>query len=236
MFDFPTLFDWIQRLEFLRGTPAAYVVLVTALLIVIAWDWRLAIAALTLQYLAAAVLYLDVLEPRFVIIKLFVGWFICIMLYITARQVNWGTLSEDLSPEESVALQNDREIRIGPYLLPSNAPFRLLLALFVAVAAIILSQRQGLRLPAVTEAMNLAVLALGGLGLIGMAVTTEPWKAGLGLLTFMTGFELFYNSLDQSITMLVFLAVSNLTLTLTIAYLAQTRYALPAIFRQQRSS
>jgi hypothetical protein len=171
-----------------------------------------------------------------VIIKLFVGWFICIMLYITARQVNWGALPEDVSAEETVALQSEREIRIGPYLLPGNAPFRFLLALFVAVTAVILSQRQDLRLPAVSDAINLAVLALGGLGLIGLAMTTEPWKAGLGLLTFITGFELFYTTLDQSITMLVFLALSNLILTLTIAYLAQTRHALPAIFRQQRSS
>lgn len=231
----PSLFDWIERLEFLRGAPAAYLALLTALLIVVAWDWRLAIASLAVQYFAAALLYLDVLEPRFMIIKLFVGWFVCIMLYMTARQVKWGARPEDVSSEEAGYSPSNGQIRFGPYLLPGNAPFRIFLGLFVSLAVIILAQRQGLRLPAVPEATNLAVFALCGLGLVGLAMTTEPLKAGLGLLTFITGFELFYNSLDQSITMLVFLAATNFILTLTISYLAQTRHALPALIWQRRT-
>ena len=235
MLQLPTLFDWIERLAFLRGEPAAYLALITALIIVVAWDWRLAIAALAVQYFAVGILYLDVLEPRFMIIKLFVGWFVCIMLYFTARQVNWGVLPEDVADDEAIQSQRARQIRFGPYLLPSNAPFRIFLALFVALAVIILAERQALSLPALSGALNLGVLALGGLGLVGLAITGEPLKAGLGLLTFMTGFELFYNSLDQSIGMLVFLATSNLILTLTIAYLAQTRHALPALFWERRT-
>lgn len=234
MFQLPTLFDWIERLEFLRGMPAAYLVLATALLIIIAWDWRLALAALTVQYFSAAVLYLDVLDPRLSIIKLLTGWFICIMLYFTARQVNWGRLPEDVSQDEAIPWRRDRQIPFGPFLLPSNTPFRLLLALLVALAVFTLAQPQGLRLPAVAEPVNFAVLALCAMGLLGLGMTTEPLKAGMGLLTFMTGFELFYSNLEQSAGMLVFLVAANLILTLAIAFLTQTRHALPALIEQGR--
>lgn len=234
MFQLPTLFDWIERLEFLRGTPAAYLALVTAFIIVIAWDWRLALAGLTLQYFAATVLFLDVLDPQLSIVKLFTGWFICIMLYFTARQVNWGRLPEDVAPDEAIQWRRQQQIRFGPYLLPSNTPFRLLLALLVVLAVFTLSQPQGLQLPAVTAPVNMAVLALCGMGLVGLGLTTEPLKAGMGLLTFMTGFELFYSSLEQSAGMLVFLAAANLILALAISYLVQTRHALPALFGQRK--
>lgn len=232
MFQLPNLFEWIERLEFLRGMPAAYLTLVTAFLIVIAWDWRLALAALTVQYFAAAVLFLDVLDPRLSIVKLLTGWFICIMLYFTARQVNWGQLPEDVAEGEAIQWRRAQQVRFGPYLLPSNAPFRVLLALLVVLAVFTLSQPQGLRLPAVAQPVNFAVLALGGMGMLGLGLTTEPLKAGMGLLTFMLGFELFYSNLDQSASMLVFLAAANLILTLAISYLTQLRHALPVFFEQ----
>ena len=234
MFQLPTLFDWIQRFDFLRGSPAAYLALLTALLIIVAWDWRLAIAALAVQYFASTILFLDVLDPRLSVIKLLVGWFICLMLYFTARQVNWGRLPEDVSTEEAVQWRRERQVRFGPYLMPSNAPFRVFLALMVALAVVTLSQRAGFRLPAVSQPMNLAIFALCGMGLLGLGLTTEPLKAGMALLTFMTGFELFYNSLEQSVAMLVFLAAANLILVLTISYLAQTRHALSGLFQENR--
>ena len=234
MLQLPTLFEWIQRFEFLRGSPASYLALLTALLIIIAWDWRLAVGALAVQYFASSILFLDVLDPRLSVIKLLVGWFICLILYFTARQVNWGRLPEDVSAEDAIQWRREQQLRFGPYLLPSNAPFRILLALMVALVVITLSQRAGFRLPAVSQPMNLAIFALGGMGLVGLGLTTEPLKAGMALLTFMTGFELFYNSLEQSVAMLVFLAAANLVLALAVSYLAQTRHTLPGLFHRHR--
>ena len=48
---FPTIFDWLERLDGLRGFTAAYVVLLTAVLVIIIWDWRLALAALAARLL-----------------------------------------------------------------------------------------------------------------------------------------------------------------------------------------
>lgn len=232
MADFPTIFDWLDSLSFMRGMPAAYLTLITALIIVTVWDWRVAILALTVQYFAAGLLFVDVLDPRLAIVKLLVGWFICLILYFTARQANWGRLPEDVTPAEAIQLRRQRILRFGPFLLPSSTPFRVFLGLMVALVVVTLSQRAGYRLPAVSPALNLAIFSLTAMGLLGVSLTTEPLRAGLGLLMFLTGFEFFYNSLEQSVLMLAFLAVTNLALTLAISYLTQTRHALAALFTE----
>jgi len=75
----------------------------------------------------------------------------------------------------------------------------------------------------------LAIFALVGLGLATFSLTSEPLMAGLGLLTFMSGAELFYSALEQSATTIGLLAVAHLSLALVIAYLTQTRHAYQAL-------
>lgn len=229
MGDFPTIFDLLERFGFLRGWPAAYLVLVLAVVIVVVRDWRVSVLALAGQYLMAALLFVDVLDPRLAIVKVFIGLFICLILYITARQVNWGRLPVDITPAEAVQLRNERQIRFGSFLLPTTFPFRLLLALMVALVVWVLGQRPEYSLPVVPEQVNLAVLALVGMGLLGLSLTTEPLKAGMGLLTFLMGFELFYSALDQSVAMLALLSAAELAVALVLAYLTQARHAFVAI-------
>ncbi len=225
----PSIFDYLRYFDFLRGDPAAYVVIITAAVILVVRDWRLSLMALIVQYLVAGFLFADVLDPRLAFMKVLVGLFICLILYITARQVHWGKLPEDVTAEEAVQLRQERLVRFGPYVLPTSTPFRIFLALMVILAMWALAQRPGFHLPAVPDHVNLAVYALVGLGLVGVSLTTEPLKAGMGLLTFFTGFELFYSALEQSLAMLALLAVANLTIALVIAYLVQARHAISAL-------
>ncbi|MDX1688521.1 MAG: hypothetical protein R3248_11100 [Candidatus Promineifilaceae bacterium] len=217
--DFPTLFDWIERLSFLRGLPAAYIVLLTGLIIAVVWDWRLSLMALMVQYVVATLLFVDVLEPRLAIVKLFVGLFVCLILYFAARQA-----SASQSPEPRTTGKWDE--RAGRPQRTTLA-FRTFLALAVALTALALSGRAGYRLPAVPSHVNLAIYGLVGMGLLLLALTTRPLTAGMGLLMIMTGFELFYNTLEQSTTMLILLAGANLILALTVSYLAQLSSSRP---------
>jgi hypothetical protein len=102
--------------------------------------------------------------------------------------------------------------------------------LMMALVIWAIATAPGNQLPLVSAHVNLAIYALAGLGLLGLSLTGEPLKAGMGLLTFLTGFELFYNALEQSVAMLVFLAVANLLVVLVIAYLTQSRHAFAALF------
>ena len=229
---FPTIFDWLERLQGLRGFTAAYVVLLTAVLVVIIWDWRLALAALAAQYFFAGLLFVDLLDPRLAMVKLLAGWFACLILYFTARQVNWGGRPQDISANELDNVAPEKMFQIGPLRISASLPLRLLLVLVMLGLIASLFQRPDFALPAIADTMSylsLAILALVGLGALGLALTSEPLKAGMGVLMFMTGFELFYSALDQSATMLIILAAVNLGLAVIVAYLVQMRHAIPAL-------
>ena len=221
----PNILDFLEFLSFLQGTLGVIVVLLTAAIIFVVRDWRLSLFALAVQYLVIGLLFAELLLPHMAFMKVIVGLFITLMLYIAARQVNWGNLPEDVSPEEAVQLNKDRLIRLGPYMLPTDTPFRLILAVTIGLLVVGISQRPLLQLPVVSDDLNTVIIGLAAYGLVGMSLTTEPFKAGLGLLMFMTGFELFYSSLEQSAAMLVMLATVNLVLTLAISYLVQARHA-----------
>jgi hypothetical protein len=108
----PTIFDWLDRLGFLRGSPAVYLVLLTAVIIVISWDWRLSLATLAGQYLVAGLLFVEILDPRLAMVKVLAGLFVCIILAITAGQVNWGRLPTDVTSAEMTQLEPVRRVQL----------------------------------------------------------------------------------------------------------------------------
>jgi hypothetical protein len=229
MIELPNIIQFLEFFDFLRGNPAAYLVMLTAGLLLILRDWRWSLLFLAIQYLIVGLLFVEVLMPHLAFIKVLVGLFICLILYITARQVNWGKLPEDVTDEEAIQMRQERFVRLGTLVLPTDTPVRVFLALVVSLAVWAIAQRTGHLLPAVPEHFQLAVLALVGLGLAMLSLTSEPLMAGLGLLTLMTGTELFYSALDQSVAMLGLLGVANLIIVLVIAYLTQARHDFRAL-------
>lgn len=231
--NFPTIFDVLARLEPWRGDSAASVVLITAVFIIVLWDWRLSVLALAVQYFATGLLFTSLLDPRLAIVKVLVGWFVCLILYVTARQVNWGRLPTDVLPTELRRVNQERRVRIGPYLLPTTTPFRFFLGCMMAIVVWTVAEQPNFQLPVLSDSLshlNLAVYALVLMGLLGLALTLEPLKVGMGVLMFLSGFELFYSALEQSVAILAALATMNLAVVLAIAYLTQVRYAVPALF------
>jgi len=225
----PTIFDWLERFEPVRGYPAVFIVLVTATIVALFWDWRLALLAMIIQYLAATLLFTDLLDPRLAIIKLFVGMFVCLILYMTARQINYGRIPDDLTAEEFSRLREDhKRFTVGRWTLSRDFAIRAIVTMLALLLIYAITQLSTFRLPGVPEELpqiNTAILILMGLGLVGLAASRDPIPAGMGLFTFLTGFELYYAALDQSIAMLAAFAALNLAVALAIAYLAQVRRA-----------
>jgi hypothetical protein len=230
MENMPTIYDFLESLEFLRGFPAAYVVFITASLILIIRDWHWSLLALLIQYLVVGLLFVDIIAPQMAFLKVIIGIFICLILFVTARQVNWGRLPEDLTSEEAVLHREERLLRFGPYMLPTDTPFRIFLALAIALSVWALTQKVAFHLPVLLDHTNLAVFALVGMGLATLSLTSEPLKAGMGILTLITGFELFFSSVDQSLAGIVIFAIISLVIALAIAYLTQLRHSFPALF------
>jgi hypothetical protein len=207
----PTLAEILERLSFISVPTAALGVIVTAEILIVIQDWRLSLLALAAQYVFVGLLLTRVLVPELAALKALIGLIICPVLYVTAVRVRWGRPS---APTDG---------RSG-WRLSTSESFRLVAALMGGLVAYNLATRPGLMLPQVQDtSINVACFALMGLGLLALGLTEEPLKAGMGLLTFMSGFELFYAGLEQSLLVIGFLGMVNLLIALGVAYLASVR-------------
>jgi len=222
--DIPNILEFLQYFDFIRGIPAALTIAATAGVVFVIRDWRYSLLALAIQYLVAGFLFVDVLVPHLAFTKVLVGIFLCIILYISARQVNWGQLPVDVSEDEVVNTQEDRMLRLGPYRTSTEIPFRIFLLLMIVLATWSFAQTRAYQLPSVPDYFNIAIYVLGALGLFTVSLTSEPLKAGMGMLMFFSGFELFYAGIDQSLAVLAFLAVANVCLALVTAYLMAAQH------------
>jgi hypothetical protein len=205
----PTLPDVLAQLSFLTTTPAIVGLVITASLIVVIRDWRFSLTALSVQYVLVGLLLTRLIRPQVAVIKVLIGALVCVILYLTARLV-------DARGKDSV--------RAGTSL-PDFA-FRLLAALSVGLAVYSLSRRYPL--PEVPPDIGFACYWLASLGLLVLMLAEEPLKTGMGLLTLITGFELFYSVLERSLSVAGFLGIGNFLIALSLAYLAAARAELTA--------
>jgi len=208
----PTLSEVIARLSFLTASPAVAGLVLTASLIIVVRDWRVFLAALLAQYLLVGFLLTRLITPEMATVKALVGALICPILYLTARRVRWG---RQRSKDSSSPLPTRWE------MFPVGLPFRLLAVVLTGLVAS--SLLNSYPLPEVPRDIGFACYWLALIGLLAMVLTAEPLKAGLGLLTFMAGFELFYAALESSLSVVGFLGIVNLLLALALAYLASAR-------------
>lgn len=215
-----TLLEIIDKLSFLAAMPAAIAVMFTAGILVVSKDWRLSVLALVIQYVLVGLLMTADIRPELAAIKTLVGALVCLILYMTARRVNWGQSPTARPPAAADASET---AAARQWTLPTELPFRFLSAVLVMVAAY--SGASGYPLPDVSQAVNMASYTLAALGLLALGLTDEPLKAGLGLLTFVSAFELFYTVLEPSLSVAGFMGIFNFLIALAISYLAVTRSA-----------
>ncbi len=204
----PTLTEILARLAVVPTTVALLGLAATAGLIVAITDWRACVFALMAQYLLAGLLLTRVIRPEIAAIKTLIGAMICVVLYITARRAGWGRLPLEEGEERPGRFQ---------LALMLGVPFRVMTALMGVALAF--SAALKLSLPNAPLEVSFGVFTLGLMGVFAIALADEPFKGGLGLLTLITGFELFYSSIEQSLAVVGFLGVVNFMIALAISYL-----------------
>ena len=210
----------LEKLSFLAGIPAVAGLALTASLIVVSGDWRLSLLALLAQYILAGLLSTRLLPLQLVQIKVYVGVLICPMLYWAARRVVWVRKKHRPSA--------DSPLPSWP-ALTMYLPFRVLGMVLIGLAVYALGSAYPL--PQVPGDVGLACYWLGLSGLLGLIPTDEPFQAGVALLTFLTGCELFYAGLESSLLAMGLLGIGNLLLAVMIAYLTVIHGAGPLIDR-----
>ena len=223
-----TLPDVLAKLSFLMTTPAIVGLVITASLIVVISDWRFSLAALSVQYVLVGLLLTRLIQPQVAVIKVLIGALVCVVLYLTARLVSESSEAPPLqrknvenghsrhpaSPTSNFQPPTSRTR--AETSLPDFA-FRLLAVLFIGLVVYSLSKRYPL--PEMPPDIGFACYWLVSQGLLVLILTEEPLKAGMGLLTLITGFELFFSVLERSLSVVGFLGIANFLIALAIAYL-----------------
>jgi hypothetical protein len=172
---------------------------ITALFLLVNWNWRAGIVALAVQFLAVFWLTAVVWPLGLAVVKLVAGWM--------AGAILGASQPGEEALEESVG-------RVA------GGRFRLAAALLVILLVFSILPTAQTWLP-VPEPVLLGGLLLLSLGLLQLGMTVRPLRIVLGLLTILSGFELLYAVLESSVLLAGLLAVVNLGLALVGAYLLE---------------
>lgn len=176
---------------------AVVILVITTLFLLLNQNWRWSILALAVQVLAIFILTMQVWPFGLAAVKLVAGWMAGAVLG---------------------ASQPDPELAEDPVTGSSAFIFRFLLAILVWILVFTLSPLANtmVRLP---SPLVMGAMLLIGMGLIHLGVTTRPLRVLIGLLTTLSGFELAYAAVENSVLVAGLLAVVTLGLALVGAYL-----------------
>ncbi len=229
----PTLPEILNRLQFITQETTLVGLFVTAGIILVARDWRALILALLAQYILMGLILARLVRPDIATLKVMIGAFICPILFLSARRISVRSFSIVFSIGR-------RERRSQPrltnwwqnfYLVISlikgttrrRSPaatgfiFRIFAAILMVLVALTLSR--SIVLPGLPPSVNTAVYWLILAGLTTLILTEDPIKVGHGLFTALTGFELFYTTVENSLLLTGLWGTMNLLIALAIGYL-----------------
>jgi hypothetical protein len=209
---------WTNLLDFLTGTPALIGLLLTALVLFLAADWRVAMGALLVQYVLIALTLTDYLRPEVVLVRLLVGLLATLILYLGARRIR--DVGGDGQAEG--AGPHLRGWHLGWLAGPLGFPLRLLAALLAVLATVRVFGQYNLAI--VPMHLGLMAFWMVCLGLLGLVLSGNPLRVGVAVLTILSGFELVYLTLEPSLALVGFLSAFDLVATLGLSYLATVHY------------
>ena len=152
-------------------------------------------------------------------VKGLIGWMICTVFYLTGRQVSTYERSSAAQGTEDTAPPK----RQRRWVMSAQASFGLLAVILIAVVAYIAALR--FPLPEASANITLASYLLAGLGLLLLGLSDAPLQVGLGLLTFLSGFDLFYVALEPSLAVAGLLGAVSFVIALATAYLRVAQIA-----------
>jgi hypothetical protein len=219
--------DVLKTLASIPGLTVLIGLMVSAALLVVLVNWRLLILALGVQYLLVGLMLTRVVPLELAAVKALVGVMICPVLFITARRVRWGQIdqaepeADQLPIDQPASAPTARRSPLG-WLISPGLPLRLLAALVTAVLAVNLALRNPLAMRGdalVSRDVTIGTFGLLLLGLLNILLNENPLKVGIGLLSLLAGFELFYTTVEPTLTIVGLLGLTNLIIGLAIAYL-----------------
>jgi hypothetical protein len=180
---------------------AVVLVVVTSAGLVLARDWRWLIIFLAAQYFGMLVLTFQHWPLGMASVKVVAGWMSAAILGMTRSSLP----REDQMEKQSV--------------LPRGRLFRLFATGIVITIALIFTPRVSVIMADAGFVVTAGGLILAGMGLLQLGITSHILRVTVGLMTFLSGFEILYTAVENSILVTAMLAVINLGLALAGSYL-----------------
>ena len=233
----PTLPELLEQLKFITQEATLLGLFLTATIILLGRDWRSLILALLVQYILVGLILSRLVRPDIATLKVMIGAFICPILFLSARQVAFvpAPLAQYRPLPDSRQTWWQQLLFLVPAFIKgadrrrrpaaTGFVFRIFATLIIMLAALTISR--SLALPGLPGSVNTAVFWLVLAGLTTLILTDDPIKAGHGLFTALTGFDLFYAVVEGSLLLTGLWGVINLLIALAVGYLAVVRGAGP---------
>lgn len=201
----------LQRLSQLATAPLLAALVLSAIVISLIRNWRLALPVMIGQYVVVGIMLARVTQPGVALIKLLAGILVCLSLSIAAQRADELRASRG----ESVAAERIRHPSWRS--VPAQVLLRAVATALVLTAAFGAATR--FPLPKMTADLALAAYALIGTALLLAATAHEALNTGIGLLMFISGVELAYAPLEPSVSVAVLLGLVTVGLGVALSYL-----------------
>jgi hypothetical protein len=174
-------------------------------------NWRLTLPIMIIQYVLVGIFLARAIDPSVALIKPLAGAIVCFALSIAAQRADFQRSLRG----ESIA--RERLERPDWQRLPAQVMLRALATMLVLTAAF--GATLQFPLPGNARELSFGAAMLIGCGLLIIATASEALNTGLGMLMFISGFELAYTPLEPAIGVSVLIGLVTLLVGLSIAYL-----------------
>lgn len=178
---------------------AVLITLFTSVTFLLVRDWRFSLALLAFQYCGMFLLVLPNWPAGMSAAKLITGWMCAAILGITQS-----------------GFPNVQKLD-GSW--PEGRAFRLFIATLVIIAIVSFTPSLLVWFPGISLPVAYGGMILVGMGILQLGITIQPLRVIIGMLTVLSGFEILYASIENSILVAALLSVVNLGLALVGAYL-----------------
>ena len=190
--------------------PALLLLITTSIMLLVGRDWRLIASTLGVQYVGVFVLVGLTWPLEMAVVKLVVGWIAASVLGMEMVSLS----SEEIS-EDNIGL--------------SGKFFRIFLAVLVGLAILSIAPELAKWLLNASYDQILGSLILIGMGILHLGVSDRPFCVAVGILTFLSGFEIIYATVETSSVVAGFLAFFSLGIALIGSYFS----AVPSLESDQ---
>jgi hypothetical protein len=179
---------------------AVILVSLTSIYVLVGRDWRYCIGALAVQYIGVFLLVYASWPLEMAITKMVAGWMAGAILGIAMTNVpdTWS--------------DSEKSIKFSPI-------FKILAVLILVLTITSLVRHTETWLSMVNISILWGSFILISLGLLQLSLTSHPLRVIIGILTFLSGFEIIYAAIETSTLVTGLLAGVNLGLALVGAFI-----------------